>query len=63
MFRPSQKEMEMNMMSGKGRLGVQRIPTPQAIPKQSQSATRTGNSDSNSNINKKMKKIMKKVMS
>lgn len=47
------------IMSGKGTLGVQRIPATQPIPKQSQAATRTtGGVD----VKKKMAKVMGKVM-
>jgi hypothetical protein len=47
------------IMTGKGQLGVKRIPKTQDIPKQSQSPTRTGEGV---NIKKKMAKVMGRVM-
>ena len=61
MIYPNQNQMETNMMTGKGQLGIKKIPAHE-IPKQSQSSTRTGNSKSNFDVNKKMKKVMNKVM-
>jgi hypothetical protein len=63
MNKPTQSEMELNMMTGKGQLGIQRIPSG-AIPKQSPHGgeTRTGNGKSNFDVKKKMTKVMKHVM-
>jgi hypothetical protein len=52
--------METNDMPGKGQLGVQRIPNPQAIPKMSKGPTRTGNAGSNFDAKKKMRKYLTK---
>jgi hypothetical protein len=62
MTRPTQSEMETNIMAGKGNLGIQRIPSG-AIPKQVYGGpTRTGTGKGNFSVDKKMKKVMKKVM-
>lgn len=49
------------IMTGNGRLGVQRIPASKAIPKQSKAETRTSNGITHTAA-KKMKKVMKHVM-
>jgi hypothetical protein len=59
---PTQREMELNMMTGKGRdLGIKRTASA-AIPKQVYGGpTKTSDGNKNFDVKKKMTKIMKRV--